>query len=41
MLRCMLVVIILAFRDLDCVETSSNPIFELELRKALMPGMDQ
>ena len=37
----MLGVINLDFRDLDCVETSSNPRFELKLCKALIPGMDQ
>ena len=37
----MLGVINLAFRDLDCGETSSNPGPELKLCKDLMPGMDQ
>jgi len=41
MLRCMLGVINITFRDLDCVETSSNPISELKLYKDLMIGMDQ
>ena len=37
----MLGVINLVFRDLDCVETSSNTRSELKLWKALMPGIDQ
>ena len=37
----MLGVINLAFRDLDCMETSSNPRSELKLCKNLMLGMDQ
>ena len=41
MLRCMLWVMNVAFRDLDCVERSSNPRFELKLYKALMWRMDQ
>ena len=41
MLRCMLGVINLAFRDLDCVQTSSNPRSELRLCKDLMLGMNQ
>jgi len=41
MLRCMFREIKLAFRDLDCVETSSNPRYKLKLYKALMTGMDQ
>jgi len=36
----MLGVINLAFRDLDCVEISSNPRFELKFCKAFLLGMD-
>ena len=41
MLRCMLGVSYLAFRDLNCVQTSSNPRSKFKLCKALMLGMDQ
>jgi len=41
MLRCMLGLINLAFRDLDSMETSSNPRSELKLCKDLMSKMDQ
>jgi len=41
MLRCMLWLINLAFKDLNCVESSSNPRSKLKLCKALMLGMDQ
>ena len=37
----MLRVINLAFRDLDCVETSSNPRYELRMCKDLMLGMNR
>ena len=41
MLRCMLGVINLAFKDFDNVETSLYPRSKLKLCKALMPRMDQ
>ena len=37
----MLGVINLAFRDLDCVETSSNPRCELKLCRDLISEIDQ